>query len=106
MNNLPGQILTMGTTRNNAIDLWAYTSDAQTGDSGLTFAITNTPNASAGVSLDSNRYIDIFPNPSWVGSTEVTVRTTDPSGLTDTDTFVVAVFDEIITNYLPLMRGQ
>lgn len=106
MTNLPGQILTMGTTRNNAIDLWAYTSDAQTGDSGLVFTITNTPNASAGVSLDSNRYIDIFPNGSWVGSTEVTVKVTDPGGLTDTDTFAVAVFDQIIKNYLPLMRGQ
>lgn len=100
---LPTQLLLMGTTRNNAIDLWAFTNDAQTSDSGLTFAITNSPAASAGISLDSNRYIDIYPNSGWTGSTNVTVRVTDPQGLTDTETFAVVVMSEIINTYLPLM---
>ena len=103
MSALPVQLLLMGTTRNNAIDLWAYTSDAQTGDSNLSFAITNNPSASAGVSLDSNRYIDIFPNANWTGRAEVTVRVTDPGGLTDTETLAVVVMDQIINTYLPLM---
>jgi hypothetical protein len=103
MSALPVQLLLIGTTRNNAIDLWAYTSDAQTGDSSLSFAITNNPSASAGVSLDGNRYIDIFPNANWTGRAEVTVRVTDPGGLTDTETLAVVVMDQIINTYLPLM---
>lgn len=104
MNPLPAQLMLVNTTRNNAIDLWAYTSDAQTADSGLVFAITNSPNASAGVSLDSNRYIDIFPAGGWTGSTQATVRVTDPGGLTHTQSFTVIVVNQILNVYLPMVK--
>ena len=104
MNPLPSQLMLVGTTRNNAIDLWAYTSDAQTPDSALVFAITNSPNANAGVSLDSNRYIDVFPAGAWTGSTLVTVRVTDPGGLTHSQSFTVAVVNQILNAYLPMVQ--
>jgi hypothetical protein len=57
----------------------------------LTFAIDNTPAPNAGVSIESNRYVDINPTPGWTGQTTVVVRVTDPGGLSDTDTFLVTV---------------
>ncbi len=101
---LPSQLMLMGTTRNNAIDLWAYTDDGQTPDNALVFAITNSPNASAGVSLDSNRYIDIFPAGGWTGSTLVTVLVTDAGGLTHSQSFTVAVVNQILNAYLPMVQ--
>ncbi|MEI2610143.1 MAG: hypothetical protein V9G20_16085 [Candidatus Promineifilaceae bacterium] len=102
MNTLPGQLLLQGTTRNNAIDLWAYASDAQSADTALIFTIANSPNSGAGVSIEGNRYIDIFPDPVWTGVTQVTVSVTDPGSLQTEQTFVVAVLDQIMNVYLPL----
>lgn len=88
---LPDQVLPVNTNLNNAIDLYAYASDAEDADSALTFTINNSPNSSAGVSIDSNRYIDIFPSTGWTGVTNVEIKVTDTDGLSDTDTFQVDV---------------
>jgi hypothetical protein len=91
ISGLPDQGVSMNGTANNAIDLWAYAQDPESTDSDLTFTIDNTPDASAGVSIDSNRYIDIFPATDWTGETDVVIRVTDPGGLYDTDAFSVTV---------------
>jgi hypothetical protein len=91
ISGLPDQTLPVNTNLDNAIDLWAYANDAESADSELTFTIDNTPDPSAGVSIDSNRYIDINPTPGWTGQTNITIRVTDPGGLSDTDTFRVEV---------------
>jgi subtilisin family serine protease len=88
---LPDQPLPVDTSLDNAIDLWAYASDTESPDSDLTFTIDNSPDPSAGVSIDSNRYIDINPVSGWTGQTNVTIRVADPGGLSDTDTFQVTV---------------
>jgi hypothetical protein len=88
---LPDQTLEVNTSLDNAIDLWAYASDAESPDSDLTFTIDNTPDPNAGVSIDSSRYIDINPTLGWTGQTNVTIRVTDPGGLFDTDSFQVTV---------------
>jgi subtilisin family serine protease len=88
---LPDQTLFVNTSLDNAIDLWAYASDFESPDSDLTFSIDNTPDPNAGVTLDSDRYIDISPTADWTGQTDVTIRVEDPGGLSDTDTFQVAV---------------
>jgi uncharacterized protein YhfF len=103
LSGLPDQTLLVNTTRNNAIDLWAYASDAQSADNLLTFTIDNTPAASAGVSLDSNRYIDINPATGWTGQTNVTIRVTDPGSLSATDTFSVTVSPAV--NTAPTFSG-
>ena len=102
---LPDQILAVGGTRDNAIDLWAYTSDGQTADDGLVFSIVGSLHPDAGVSLDDNRYVDIFPTAGWLGETDVTIRATDPGALSSTDTFRVTV-TELTFNYLPLVLGE
>lgn len=76
---------------NNAIDLWAYANDPETSDSGLTFTIVGNTNTNCGVSIDSNRYIDIYPTAGWSGYSDVTVRVADPSGATSSDVFRVTV---------------
>ncbi|MGD2147926.1 MAG: hypothetical protein PVH41_14620, partial [Anaerolineae bacterium] len=102
---LPDQILAAGDTRDNAIDLWAYTFDGQTADDGLVFSIVGSPHPDAGVSLDTNRYIDIFPTAGWLGQTDVTIRAADPGDLSSTDTFRVTV-SELTFAYVPLVLGE
>ncbi len=88
---IPDRHLEANTCLDNAIDLWAYASDAASPDSELDFTIDNTPNTNAGVSIVSNRYVRICPTTDWTGQTDVTIRVTDPGGLSDTDTFRVIV---------------
>lgn len=76
---------------NNAIDLWAYTNDVDHSDSALTYTITGNTNSSCGVSIDSNRYVDINPSLNWYGTSDVTIRATDPGGLWSEDTFRITV---------------
>ncbi|MDH7601633.1 MAG: hypothetical protein QHI38_05735, partial [Armatimonadota bacterium] len=49
-------------------------------------------NPSCGVSVGSNRYININPAANWYGYSDVTVRVTDPGGLWSEDTFRVTVY--------------
>ena len=91
ISDLPDPTLDEDTSLDNTIDLWTYASDNETSDNELTYTIDNSPDSGAGVAIDSGRYIDIAPNPNWCGQTDVTIRVTDPGGLSDTDTFRVTV---------------
>ena len=91
LTSLPDQTLPANTSLDNVIDLWAYASDAESPDSDLTFTITNSSSAKAGVTIDNNQYIDLNPVIEWAGTTFVFVRVTDPDGLSDTDIFRVTV---------------
>jgi len=91
ISGLPDQFVPMDLGGNNLIDLWAYASDGQQSSSSLTYTIDNSPASGAGVSIDSNRYIDVNPTPGWTGTTEVRVRVQDNGGLGDTDTFLITV---------------
>lgn len=88
---LPDRTMNEDATWSNAIDLWAYASDVETGDSGLTFTITGNTNPSCGVTITSNRYININPVADWNGVSDVTVRVTDPQGAWDEDAFRITV---------------
>ncbi len=102
ISGLPDQTVAVDGSKDNAIDLWSYANDVEDTDSALTFTITNSPAISAGVTLDSNRYIDINPAAGWSGSTNVTIEIEDSGGLTDSDTFQVTVVDEYKI-YLPVI---
>jgi len=91
ISGLPDRATNEDTPWDNAIDLWAYTIDPETADSGLTYTIAANTNAGCGVSIDSNQYIDINPVLNWYGISDVTVRATDPGGLWDEDTFRITV---------------
>jgi len=88
---LPDQTVPMNGSSDNAIDLWNYASDAEDADADLMFAIINSPVVSAGVTIDSNRYIDVIPATDWTGVTDVEVQVQDTYGMTDTDSFQVTV---------------
>jgi hypothetical protein len=90
---LPDRTLPANSSLNDAINLWNYADDAESPDSDLTFTIDNTPNPNAGVSIDGDHYIDINPVSDWAGQTDVVIRVTDPGGLSNTDTFSVAIIN-------------
>ncbi len=94
--DLPDQTVPMDGSADNAIDLWAYASDAESAADELTFSIYNSPSPSAGISLDGNRYVDINPAAGWTGSTDVTIRATDPGGMFDTSTFSLQVVEMLV----------
>jgi len=102
IDGLPDQTIIAGQSKDNAIDLWAFASDSQDLDAALIFTITNSPPADAGVTIDSNRHIDINPAPGYLGTVPVEVQVTDTGGLTDTDTFTINFLDTQYI-YLPLV---
>jgi hypothetical protein len=91
ISGLPNQQLSVNDSADDAIDLWTYADDAEDADDELTFSICNAPDPGAGVALDANRYIDIYPTDNWSGTTDVEIQVVDTGGLTDTDSFQVAV---------------
>lgn len=104
---LPDQTLDVGESRDNAIDLWVYANDVEDADADLTFTISNTPDTGAGISIDSNRYVDINPDAGWTGTTQVTVLVEDTGGLTANRTFEVTVTEQndMTIQYLPTVIG-
>ena len=90
ISGLPDKTLNEDTSLDNTIDLLQYASDIDA-DETLTFTITNNTAADSGVSIDSNRYIDISPTANWSGASDVTIRVTDSGGLYAEDTFTVTV---------------
>ncbi|MDH7602853.1 MAG: Ig-like domain-containing protein, partial [Armatimonadota bacterium] len=88
---LPDRTLNEDTSWNNAIDLWAYASDPESGPNGLTYTIVANTNSNCGVSIDSMDYVDINPTANWYGYSDVTIRATDPQGAWSQDTFRITV---------------
>lgn len=91
ISGLPDLIVPANNNSLHAIDLWSFTWDSESLDSWLTFSLDNTPAGSAGVSLQSNRYINISPASGWTGQTSVSVRVADSGGLSMVDSFDVNV---------------
>ncbi len=88
--SLPPLFLLSGETGDNAIDLWAYVTD-EDADESLVFALPTPPPADFGVTLDGNRYLDVFPAPDFSGVTRVTVQATDTHGASSTASFTLTV---------------
>lgn len=88
LDGIPDIYLEQDQSYDNAIDLWAYSSDEHSSDSELTFVITNVSELGAGISIDADRYIDIAPTTGWSGTASVTVAVSD---LVDSDTDIFSV---------------
>lgn len=88
---VPDVTLDEDTALAQALDLWAYASDAETPPSGLTFRLSSVSAPEVGVTLEGNRYVSVAPQPDWFGTSDVTVEVTDPEGLAGTATFQVIV---------------
>ncbi|MGC9336442.1 MAG: C1 family peptidase [Anaerolineae bacterium] len=104
ISGLPDQEVPMNGSAVGAIDLWAYANDAEDADDELTFAIVNVPAPGAGVTIDSNRYIDINPEFDWTGDTQVEIQVADTDEMTGSDSFRVTV--RAYTVYLPLVMRR
>lgn len=61
----------------NLVDLWEYVEDEDTPDQLLNFSIDNVTYPECGVTLDSNRYIDIYPDTNWYGDSKATIQVSD-----------------------------
>ena len=90
ISGLPNLGLDEDTSLDNAIDLWNYASDAETPDENLIFTVLSVTEPDVGVTLDSNRYIDLQPTANWYGTSDVTIQVSDGE-LTDTDSFTITV---------------
>ncbi len=77
--------------KNATIDLWNYSYDAETPSSLLAYSITANTRPECAVTIRSNRFIDIYPQSGWYGSSDVTVRAMDLGGVYAEDTFHVTV---------------
>jgi len=103
---IPSQLLLVDETREDAIDLRDYAADPYYDVGQLTFAISNSPDPNAGVSLDAGDRIDITPVPGWEGRTEVEITVTNPAAQSDAGTFTIVVAGVIYAVALPLvLRG-
>ena len=91
LSGLPDLVFDQGNLPPGTVDLWAYASDPETTDDGLTYTLEDTPPAGAGVTLSDNRTITANPSTDWCGYVDITARVTDPGGLWDEDTFRVEV---------------
>ncbi len=107
LTGLPDLTVAAGEPMTQALDLWAYASDAEDPPAVLNFSLHNTPVLSAGVSIDMNRYIGLNPVAAWAGTTNVEVLVQDTGGLTATDDFMVTFLADEQPNdqfiYLPIV---
>ena len=103
LSGLPDQALAPGEASDNAIDLWAFATDDVDTDADLVFTITNSLPLTVGVTIDSDRYIDITPAASFTGTFPVVVEVMDTGGLTDTDSFAITFAE--IENTAPTLSG-
>ena len=60
-----------------AIDLWQYVIDAETPHSQLRFHIINNSNPKCGISIDSERWIDVDPWEDWHGISLIKIQVDD-----------------------------
>jgi len=100
--NLPDRTVLQGFSWDNAIDLWAYSSDPESFDWELNWLIAHISDWRCRVTLDVQRYVDIHPWPGWLGSCDATIRVSDGIKF-DYDTFTVRVVPVAARIYLPLV---
>ncbi len=103
ISQLPAILIQIGSSKDNAIDLWQYVADEISNDSDLTYEIIAQSNPDAGASVDSNRYIDINPIPTnWEGSSTLTVKVTDTDNLS-TQASISVISGDISYIFLPIV---
>jgi hypothetical protein len=99
---LPDRTVLQNFTWNQAIDLWAYSEDDESADTELGWQILSVTDPRCGVSLDANRFVNLAPQQSWLGSCDVTISVSD-SIKASTDTFRVTVVPVASRNFLPII---
>jgi parallel beta-helix repeat protein len=83
------------------IDLWDYVEDNKYSKSNLFFKISTNADPNNGVTLDSNRYIDINPIANWFGNSTILIEVTN-GNLTATQNLYVVI---IPVNDVPIANA-
>lgn len=63
-----------------ALNLSQYAYDRETPSTSLTYAIVRNSNPQCGASIVSSYWVRVAPNAGWYGSSDLTIRVTDPQG--------------------------
>jgi hypothetical protein len=74
--SIPSQNILQNFPYTHVLDLWDYSSDAESPDTSLTYQLISVSDARCGISLDSH-WINANPQMSWTGSCYVTVSVND-----------------------------
>jgi len=91
ISGIPDRTLDEDTSLSQTINLSKCATDPETASTALTYTVTANTNPSCGVSIVSGYYISINPVANWFGTSDVTIRATDPQGLWTEDTFRITV---------------
>ncbi len=102
LSSLPTQLMETGTSRKPAFDLHDYTTPGSSDISSLTYTLTDTGAAGAGISVTNDHFISVSPAGGWSGSTTATVQVSNASSQTDSETVTVVVAGTIYKTYLPI----
>lgn len=103
---IPGQNTLQNFPHSHIIDLWDFSSDAESPDASLTYQIVNVSDSRCGISLDSH-WVNANPQMNWTGSCYVTVSVNDTiPNKTATGGFWLNVLQINSRNYLPIAMKQ
>ncbi len=103
LSQLPTQLMLTSTSRNNAFDLYDYTTPGSISIGSLTYSLTNAGSAQAGITLTNDHIINVNPTAEWSGRTTATVQVSNPSSEMDSSTLTVIVVDMIHSIFLPVI---
>jgi hypothetical protein len=90
---LPDITVDEDSNADNVMDLWAYSSDVECPNDRLTYSFVEEIPPEFGISIDSNRYIDVNPAPNWFGSIQVGIQVSD--GLERTRRFFTLTIGDV-----------
>ena len=99
---LPDRTMLQGFGWENAIDLWAYSTDEESNDWDLDWQIVYVSDWRCGATIDAGDHVDIHPQAGWLGSCDVTIRVNDSLKAAD-DTFRVNVVPIQAQVFLPIV---
>jgi hypothetical protein len=104
LNPLPVLLTAAAEPVHPTIDLWQYAFDYQTPTNQLLFEIRSVTQTAVNLTLTSNRYLTIDPEPGWVGTAQAVVRVTDSHQMFAERSVSIVVAEQLYRLYLPSAR--
>ena len=104
LNPLPVLLTAVAEPTHPTVDLWPYAFDYQTPSHQLLFEIRSVTQTAVNLTLLSNRYLTLDPEPGWVGTAQAVVRVTDSDQMFAERTVQIVVAAELHRIYLPVVR--
>ncbi len=91
LGGLPGQLLEVNTTRDNAFNLRSFTTHSALPVTAVTYSILINTDPNVGVTIDANANIDINPPANTEAQSDVTIEARDPAGNSVQSSFRISV---------------